>query len=147
MIRRPPRSTRSYTLFPYPTLFRCIVMIRRLFAVVLLCWLLGFAWFSLLLPQPFETHRKTDGIVVLTGGAGRIGRGLDLLQAGAAKTMLISGVDRDVRPRELAVAYNAPEKLFDCCITLGHEAIRSEEHTSELQSLMRRSYAVFCLKK
>src|SRR3546814_17460962 len=79
-------------------------MIRRLFAFVLLCWLLGFAWFSLLLPQPFETHRKTDGIVVLTGGAGRIGRGLDLLQAGAAKTMLISGVDRDVRPRELAVA-------------------------------------------
>src|SRR3546814_14156962 len=79
-------------------------MIRRLFAFVLLCWLLGFAWFSLLLPQPFETHRKTDGIVVLTGGAGRIGRGLALLQAGAAKTMLISGVERDVRPRALAVA-------------------------------------------
>src|SRR3546814_10400995 len=95
---------------------------------------------------------------LLTGGAGRIGRGLDLLQAGAAKTMLISGVDRDVRPRELAVAYNVPEKLFDCCITLGHEAIdtrsnaietahRSEEHTSEIQSIMRISNAVFCLKK
>src|SRR3546814_18470740 len=52
-----------------------------------------------------------------------LGRGLYLLQAVAAKTMLISGVDRDVRPMELAVAYNAPEKLFDCCITLGHEAI------------------------
>src|SRR3546814_3347591 len=65
-----------------------IVMIRRLFAFVLLCWLLGFAWFSLLLPLPFEPHRKTDGIVVLTGGAGRIGRGLDLLQAGAANTQI-----------------------------------------------------------
>src|SRR3546814_10117698 len=91
-----------------------IVMIRRLFAFVLLCWLLGFAWFSLLLPQPFETHRKTDGIVVLTGGAGRIGRGLDLLQAGAAKTMLIS---------------------------------RSEEHTSELQSLMPNPHDVLRLQK
>src|SRR3546814_1747430 len=86
-----------------------IVMIRRLFAFVLLCWLLGFAWFSLLLPQPFETHRKTAGIVVLTGGAGRIGRGLDLLKAGAAK--------------------------------------RSEENTSELPSLMRISYVVFRVTK
>jgi uncharacterized SAM-binding protein YcdF (DUF218 family) len=68
---------------------------------------------------------------VLTGGAGRIGRGLDLLQAGAAKTMLISGVDRDVRPRDLAVAYNAPEKLFDCCITLGHEAIDTRSNAIE----------------
>src|SRR3546814_2736123 len=68
---------------------------------------------------------------LLTGGAGRIGRGLDLLQAGAAKTMLISGVDRDVRPRELAVAYNAPEKLFDCCITLGHEAIDTRSNAIE----------------
>src|SRR3546814_10095927 len=66
-----------------------------------------------------------------SGGSGRIGRGLDLLQAGAAKTMLISGVDRDVRPRELAVAYNAPEKLFDCCITLGHEAIDTRSNAIE----------------
>src|SRR3546814_6329336 len=51
--------------------------------------------------------------------------------AGAAKTMLISGVDRDVRPRELAVAYNAPEKLFDCCITLGHEAIDTRSNAIE----------------
>src|SRR3546814_19380157 len=85
-----------------------IVMIRRLFAFVLLCWPLGFAWFSLLLPQPFETHRKTDGIVVLTGGAGRIGRGMDLLQAGAATTLLISGVDRAVRTGDLDVAHNPP---------------------------------------
>src|SRR3546814_9496156 len=45
--------------------------------------------------------------------------------------MLISVVDRDVRPRELAVAYNAPEKLFDCCITLGHEAIDTRSNAIE----------------
>src|SRR3546814_14803664 len=112
MSRRPPRSTRTDTLFPYTTLFRsarhidpeywigfaglsplawlwmgsavaaaigrrlagdanrtadgtlgieAIVMIRRLFAFVLLCWLLGFAWFSLLLPQPFRSEERRVG--------------------------------------------------------------------------------------
>ena len=44
-------------------------MIRRLLAFVLLAWLLGFAWFALLLPQPLEAEKRTDTIVVLTGGA------------------------------------------------------------------------------
>src|SRR3546814_18269457 len=55
--------------------------------------------------------------------------------------MLISGVDRDVRPRELAVAYNAPEKLFDCCITLGHEAIDTRSNAIETAHwIERRGY-------
>lgn len=116
-------------------------MIRRLAAFLLLGWLLGFAWFALLLPQPLGPERKTDAIVVLTGGAGRIGRGLELLQAGAAKTMLISGVDRDVRPAELAVAYDARETLFDCCITLGHEAVDTRSNAIEtVHWIEKRNY-------
>ncbi len=68
-------------------------MIVRLLALSLLGWMLGFVWFAVFLPQPLD-GRRTDAIVVLTGGAGRIDRGIALLEDKAAKRMLISGVDR-----------------------------------------------------
>src|SRR3546814_1017086 len=85
MIRRPPRSTRTDTLFPYTTLFRSISRSRTL-------------------PPPTPVT--------------------------SAKKAAVTNVWR----RRTAIS--APDK-----------AKRSEEHTSELQSLMRISYAVFCLKK
>src|SRR3546814_7292959 len=85
MIRRPPRSTRTDTLFPYTTLFRSLLYCK-------------------------DTHQS----------------GRDWRPP--------SPSDRICRRQE--TAYSA-----------GHGAARSEEHTSELQSLMRISYAVFCLKK
>ncbi|SEI98147.1 Uncharacterized SAM-binding protein YcdF, DUF218 family [Sphingobium sp. AP50] len=115
-------------------------MIVRLFSVILLGWMLGFAWFAIFLPQPLD-GRPTDAIVVLTGGAGRIDRGLALLEDGAAKRMLISGVDRSVRPVELAAEYKAPEQLFSCCITLGREAIDTRSNAIETTRwLERRDY-------
>src|SRR3546814_7332399 len=88
MIRRPPRSTRTDTLFPYTTLFRSGVA-------------LGVAG-SLLLARLGEWPMLIDTDAIL-----------------------------------MAVAFSAAVGIF----------FRSEEHTSELQSLMRISYAVFCLKK
>src|SRR3546814_2737864 len=84
MIRRPPRSTRTDTLFPYTTLFRSFgdLEVRRRF------------------------HEELLKLSVASG------------------TTITWGL-----------------------IPLDHVADRSEEHTSELQSLMRISYAVFCLKK
>lgn len=115
-------------------------MIVRFVAITLLAWMLGFAWFAIFLPQPLD-GRQTDAIVVLTGGAGRIDRGIALLQDGAAKRMLISGVDRSVRPIELAVQYKAPESLFSCCITLGREAIDTRSNGLETARwLERRDY-------
>ncbi|RVT44043.1 YdcF family protein [Sphingobium algorifonticola] len=105
-------------------------MIGRLLSLGLVAWILGFAWFGAFLPQPLD-GRATDAIVVLTGGAGRIDRGLALLKDGAAKRMLISGVDRSVRPVELAVRYKAPTQLFDCCVTLGREAIDTRSNALE----------------
>lgn len=112
-------------------------MIVRLFSVALIGWMLGFAWFAIFLPQPLD-GRPTDAIVVLTGGAGRIDRGLALLEEGAAKRMLISGVDRSVRPSELAAQYNAPERLFACCITLGREAIDTRSNAIETARWLER---------
>lgn len=115
-------------------------MITRLAALLVLAWALGFAWFALLLPQPLD-GRKTDAIVVLTGGAGRLDRGITLMQEGAAKRMLISGVDRAVKPHELAIRYHVPDGLFDCCITLGREAIDTRSNGIETaQWLKRRGY-------
>jgi uncharacterized SAM-binding protein YcdF (DUF218 family) len=105
-------------------------MIKRIIAFLLLAWLLGFAWFALFLPQP-ASLQKTDAVVVLTGGPGRIDRGLQVIRAGKAQRMLISGVDLDVKPGELAVAYKAPAKLFDCCIDLGFRAVDTRSNGLE----------------
>ena len=105
-------------------------MIIRAVSLMLIAWVLGFAWFGAFLPQPLD-GRTTDAIVVLTGGAGRIDRGLLLLKDGAAKRMLISGVDRSVRPVELAQRYKAPMPMFDCCVTLGREAIDTRSNALE----------------
>ncbi len=113
-------------------------MIKRLFAFLLLLWVLGFVWFALLLPQPAELT-KTDGVVVLTGGAGRIDRGLEILEKGKARRMLISGVDLDVKPAELAAEYKRPRKLFDCCIDLGFRAVDTRSNGLETARWVARN--------
>src|SRR3546814_1396177 len=96
MIRRPPRSTRTDTLFPYTTLFR-----SGLDAVAL-----GHA--------PVDGHVRVEHAVA------------------------------GVEPRPAADHGRLLAQQVGDVLVVGQ---RSEEHTSELQSLMRISYAVFCLKK
>src|SRR3546814_7836988 len=99
MIRRPPRSTRSDTLFPYTTLFR-------------------------------------------SGCARSISHGLRADHAGKH----VGNADAGVCPRDSEGVAERLTGLEDSRVP-GGGSRRSEEHTSELQSLMRISYAVFCLKK
>src|SRR3546814_5618393 len=107
MIRRPPESTRTYTLFPYTTLFRSgpeIVDQPR---------------------QPFVGHQREPyfGVTGTGGGAEHVRRdGLDFM------------------PTPPQPLHRGRQRADDA-------VHRSEEHTSELQSLMRISYAAFCLKK
>ncbi len=107
-----------------------IAMIARALATLLLIYLLGYAAFVVLLPEPAD-ERRTDGIVVLTGGAKRIERGLDLLQRGRAQRLLISGVDRSVRRSELAAQYANNDDVFDCCVDLGHESVDTRSNGAE----------------
>src|SRR3546814_5991311 len=99
MIRRPPRSTRTDTLFPYPTLFR-----------------------------------SQDG-------------SLSFHPYGNLTTVI--GRRQIHRPGTSQLPATRSGHLFGLCPDVAHDRIvfRSEEHTSELQSLMRISYAVFCLNK
>src|SRR3546814_8305324 len=96
MRRRPPRSTRTDTLFPYTTLFRSLIIYLK----------------------PWEDRTRTTAEV-------------------AAKVNRIIAQQPGVRG-------NAVPRSG---LSRGRGQPRSEEHTSELQSLMRISYAVFCLKK
>lgn len=113
-------------------------MIRRSIAFVLLVWMLGFAWFALLLPQP-AAITPTDAVVVLTGGPNRIDRGLEILASGESQKMLISGVDRDVKPRELAAQYPGSSKYFKCCIDLGFQSVDTRSNALETAAWAKRN--------
>ncbi len=75
--------------------------------------------------------RKSDAIVVLTGGPGRIDRGLELLRQGASRHMLVSGVAPEVKPGELAAQYHIERRLMACCIELGHQASDTRQNADE----------------
>src|SRR3546814_6778806 len=113
MIRRPPRSTRTDTLFPYTTLFR-----------------------SVDLPEPVASIAATCIVSSsrLSGTSASVTRPVHFAHSRAPRPAVKT---RSFVPRR-------------CLILRGQAASRtprSEEHTSELQSLMRISYAVFCLKQ
>src|SRR3546814_7512172 len=105
MIRRPPRSTRTYTLFPYTTLFRSLL------------------------------HHAADAC-----DFGDTRHGFQFV----AEEPVLQGA----KLRQVVPAAFIDQRIFiDPAHTGCVRPERSEEHTSELQSLMRISYAVFCLKK
>lgn len=115
-------------------------MIRRLFQLILvlvLAWGVGFGIFMLSLGKPLG-RKQTDAVVVLTGGPGRLARGLDAVRDGDAKRMLISGVNPYVRPRELAAQFRGDKALFACCVDLGHEAVDTRSNAEETAAWVRQ---------
>src|SRR3546814_2655360 len=106
MIRRPPRSTRTDTLFPYTTLFRS-------------------AWSMI-----------ADRFATLIADVAAPASSAPTTRRGPALTGLWAMCD------DVGILQHGVEIVPD-----RNHGYRSEEHTSELQSLMRISYAVFCLKK
>ncbi len=106
-------------------------MIRRLFSVLFLVWALGFVWFAVMLPQPAGDGVRTDAVIVPTGGAGRIPRGLAVLDEGLSRKMLVSGVDREVRPQEFAAQFGVSPQRMACCVTLGFAAVDTRSNAAE----------------
>ena len=111
-------------------------MIVRLAAGLRLGWRRGFAGLAGGLPGPHD-DRATDAIVVPTGGPGRVKRGMALLERHRARRMLVSGVDRRVRPHELAASFGVPAALVDCCVDLGREAVDTRSNAEETAAWVR----------
>jgi len=105
-------------------------MIKRIASGLFLIWILGFLWFAVSLPQPAGAI-KTDAVIVPTGGPGRIARGLEVLDQGLAETMLVTGVDREVKPGEFATQFDVSQARMDCCVTLGFAAVDTRSNASE----------------
>src|SRR3546814_8649315 len=119
MIRRPPRSTRTVTLFPSTTLFRSVLVgERRLFAV--------------------------DDAHAVIIGVGKVDRDRDPLPAFLADPRAFC-LERLVH--EPIEERHVLQPAAGIILEQVAQNVRSEEHTSELQSLLRHSYAVFCLTK
>ena len=107
-----------------------MLRIRHLLSALVLVWALGFLWFTVSLPQPAE-RVTTDAVIVPTGGAGRIAQGLAVLDAGLAKTMLVTGVDPEVTPQEFALEFEVDDARMDCCVVLGFRAVDTRGNATE----------------
>src|SRR3546814_1643398 len=135
MIRRPPRSTRTDTLFPYTTLFRSVGLSMTRELAPVLAGLMVAGRVGAAMAAEIGTMRVTEQIDALT-------------------TLSTSPFKYLIAPRLIAGTLSLPVLVLIGDIigvfggyVVGVYKLRSEEHTSELQSLMRISYAVFCLKK
>jgi len=98
----------------------------------------GFLLFATGIPR-VETPppRPADGIVALTGGASRISDAMELLAHNQGKRLLISGVNPATKPSELIRLTPEYEKLFTCCIDLGHQALNTTGNAAEIAQWSR----------
>jgi uncharacterized SAM-binding protein YcdF (DUF218 family) len=106
-------------------------MLRRILSLLFLVWAMGFLWFVVALPRPADDGARTDAVIVPTGGAGRIARGLEVLDKGLADKLLVSGVDPEVKPGEFAAEFGVSEEEMACCVTLGHDAVDTRSNAAE----------------
>lgn len=85
-----------------------------------LIWAGGLMWFASTLPKNVtDPLRKTDAIVVLTGGSGRLEQGFDLIARQRAKKLFVSGVHQGVEVEELLKIFQRSPSGVTCCLTLG----------------------------
>ncbi|MEM6492376.1 MAG: YdcF family protein, partial [Pseudomonadota bacterium] len=108
---------------------------RRLLTLLILAllWIGGLvAFVYLALPKSFvHVVARTDSIVVLTGGSGRLEEGFKLLAADRAEKLFISGVYRGVDVSELLqLSAQTPDEVA-CCVTLGYAATNTQENAIE----------------
>jgi len=116
---------------------------RRLLVVLILAiaWIGGLAAFVYLaVPKSFvDSGQRTDAIVVLTGGSGRLEEGFKLLAERRAEKLFISGVYRGVDVSELLqLSAQTPDNV-DCCVALGYAATNTRENAVETMAWARQA--------
>ena len=114
-------------------------MILRFGSLLLVLYGLGFALFGVTLGKPAEASAtRTDGIVVITGGAGRIEHGVDMLNAGKGKRMLVAGADPAVTKADLVRRLGGKRGLVQCCVDLGSESVDTRSNAEETRRWLER---------
>jgi uncharacterized SAM-binding protein YcdF (DUF218 family) len=108
-------------------------------ALALFVWLMGLAWFvwSASLPAR-DAETQTDAVVVLTGGSLRVGRGVQLLAAGKAQKLFVSGVHHGVDADDMLRLVPGAPAWLTCCIELGHDADNTEGNARETAAWLRQ---------
>jgi uncharacterized SAM-binding protein YcdF (DUF218 family) len=107
--------------------------------LLVVLWFIGLMWFGAALPNAVgNAAGKTDAIVVLTGGSGRLSQGLDLLARHQARKLFVSGVYRGIDVAKLLdIGQQSPDE-FRCCVTLGYEADDTEGNAIETAAWMKQ---------
>jgi len=111
------------------------------FLVVVLIWAAGLAAFAARVQQstPPPDPDPADGVVALTGASlDRISAGMELLQDGLGKRLLISGVNRGVSREDIRNVSKAARRLYDCCVDLGFTAIDTVGNARETADWARQ---------
>ena len=120
--------------------FRIVTSFMGIVTFVIVVFFGGFVLFASTIPREEEEfHRAADGIVALTGGASRITDAVELLAAGRGKRLLISGVNPSTTLGELVRLNPELEKLFACCVDLGHQALNTTGNAMEIAQWTREN--------
>lgn len=107
------------------------MILLRFVSFLFLAWVFGFVWFVAAAPGP-AGEIETDAVIVTTGAAGRIQRGIEVLDEGLAEKMLVSGVDPEVTPTEFATEFGVSRRQMRCCIELGFAAVDTRGNAAEI---------------
>ena len=117
-------------------------MIVRFGSLLLILYALGFLLFGVTLgaPAPIDAP-KTDAIVVITGGGGRIEHAVDVLGKGQGKRLLIAGADPAVTKEDMVRRLQGRRRLMQCCVDLGSESVDTRSNAEEARRwLVRRNF-------
>lgn len=107
-------------------------MITRFASLFVLLYALGFVLFAFTLGRPAKPQTPgTDAAVVLTGGAGRIEHGIDVLRQHKAGRLLVAGADPAVTKADLARRIPHSSALLKCCVDLGSESVDTRSNAEE----------------
>jgi uncharacterized SAM-binding protein YcdF (DUF218 family) len=113
-------------------------MIARVLSFLVLFYALGFILFGVTLGRPADADRKTDAAIVITGGAGRIEHGMDVLSDGLTKRLFIAGADPLVTKNDLIARLGGGGRLIRCCVDLGSESVDTRSNAEETQRWLAR---------
>lgn len=122
-------------------IFKLFAYCLTAFLTLLMFWTLGWLWFaaSVVAAKPQSPDKKTDAVIVLTGGDKRVNTGLDLVAEGKADYLFISGVNAKVKPEELIALWDGNHKQILPRLTLGYAADSTATNATESREWIRKN--------